>query len=112
MKLTYAGIVVDTCPASAISAILIRKNCKGPWLEDGPRELGNNPKEVPSIDPRPALVPSVPASDGGARPPVGFAGPAFLSNSADFFFLRTMRDRRLCIFASISLFCWTEIEMK
>ena len=105
---TYAWIVVETCPApaSAISSILILKNCGGPCIDEAPNELGNKPSDVPSIDVGPVLVlmPRMFCS-GGASPPV--EGPVFLSSSADFFFLRTMRERRRWILDSVILFCWT-----
>ena len=61
-------MVVETCPASAVSAILIRRNCGGPWLEDGPRELGKKPSELPNMEPIPALVAIPLISVGGMRP--------------------------------------------
>lgn len=75
-------------------------------MDEGPKELGNRPSEVPSIEVGPVLelMPSAETS-GGTSPPT--AGPAFFSSSADFFFFRTMRERRRWIFASVIVFCWT-----
>ena len=101
---TYAWIVVETCPGSlAALAIRIRRNKGGPWLDEGPSELGNMPREEPS-DPRPALVPANVSS--GARLVVTFGA---LRRPVDFF-LPTTRDILRCIFDSKTLFCWTVMQ--
>ena len=82
----------------------MRGACGGPWLVDGPSELGNMPTEDAS-ELRPALVPSS-ESAGGASV---FCAPMALSRPADFFFLMTMRDARRWILLSSTLFCWTDI---
>ena len=90
MKCAYAWMVVDTCPgSSAALAMRIRRNSGGPWLDDGPSELGNM-NDDPSEPRSPALVPSNVSAVGGARAPV-FA--VALSRPVDFF-LTTTRDIR------------------
>lgn len=96
-------MVVEMWPASAVSAMRMRRNCGGPWLVDGPSELGNMPKEDAS-ELRPALVPRN-ESAGGAS---AFCALMLLSSPVDFFFLMTMRDARRWILLSSTLFCWTK----
>ena len=99
-------MVVETWPgSSAAFAMRIRRNKGGPWLDEGPSELGNMPTEEPK-EPRPrrfALVPSS-VSPGGMRFPVVVV--VLLRSPVDFF-LTTTRDIRRWIFDSRILFCCT-----
>ena len=87
--MTYTGMVVDMCTASAVSATLILKNI---W---GPRPDSNDPKagDIPNGD-AVVLVPGASEEPALSKLP---SGP--------FFFLPMIRDGRRWILDSSVLFC-------
>ena len=88
--MTYTGMVVDICTASAVSATLILKNIWGPCPEINDPNAG----EIPSGD-AVALVPVASEELALSKLP---SGPCF-------FFLPMIRDGLRWILDSSVLFC-------
>ena len=88
--MTYTGMVVEICTASAVSATLILKNIWGPCPEINDPNAG----EIPSGD-AVALVPGASEELALSKLP---SGPCF-------FFLPMIRDGLRWILDSSVLFC-------
>lgn len=84
--------MVETWPgSSAPLAIRIRRKSAGPWLDEGPSELGNIPKDEPREPRRFALVPRS-VSAGGTR--AADVDAVALRSPVDFFLITTREIRR------------------
>lgn len=89
-KQAYTGMVVDTCPASAMST-RTRKKIGGPWLLDGPRD-----DEMGAMGPQLAVkMLDEPTAEGAT----GFGGASLFSDC----FLTALIGRWILV--SISWFC-------